>query len=77
MTLRPRRRRCNAFGINNHREAATAWKILYVDDVRAGLAVPRERAVAGGDHRVQPAGNPDTNGNGIGLQYPTGSRRFT
>ena len=56
-----------AFEINNHREAGNRSEDPYVDDVARGLAWLETQlsAVAIG---VQPAGDPDTNHNGIGLQ---------
>ena len=57
-----------AFGINNHRVNGNRLEDPYVDDVRRGLPY-LEAALSAAGIPTQPAGNPDTNGNGIGLSY--------
>jgi PKD repeat protein len=57
-----------AFQINNHREAGDATEDPYVIDVKRGLAwlTTQITPVTIG---MQGAGNPDSNGNGIGLEH--------
>ena len=57
-----------AFGINNHREVGNRLEDPYVDDVARGMRF-LENALSPLNIGAQTAGNPDTNGNGIGLQY--------
>jgi PKD repeat protein len=56
----------NAFGINNHRINGDRLEDPYVEDVRRGF-VHLEANLFQSAISVQPAGNPDTNGNGIAL----------
>jgi len=57
-----------AFLINNHREIGNRMEDPYVDDVTRGLRYLEIQLSAFGIG-AQPAGDPDTNHNGIGLQY--------
>ena len=60
-----------AFEVNGHRESGDLSKDPYVDDVARGLrwlqSGIRRRAIT-----AQAGGNPDTNGNGYGLEDPGG-----
>ncbi|MBZ5560323.1 MAG: thrombospondin type 3 repeat-containing protein [Acidobacteriia bacterium] len=59
-----------AFEINNHRENHDRLEDPYVDDVARGLVWLETQLNAAGIG-MQPAGDPDTNHNGIGLQANT------
>ena len=56
----------NAFGINNHRINGNPLEDPYVEDVRRGFVHLEVNLFASGIGG-QPAGNPDTNGNGAAL----------
>lgn len=58
----------NAFGVNNHKINGNRLEDPYVEDVRRGLGY-LEASLSAFGTSVQPAGNPDTNGNGIALHY--------
>jgi VCBS repeat-containing protein len=57
-----------AFGINNHREIGNRAEDPYVDNVRRGMRF-LENSLTPFNIGLQGTNNPDTNGNGIGLQH--------